>query len=403
MITGKRTPRRVECYLRYKTSNIFEIFPSKAQDPSYSSIQASPKVKEEKLNSSFQPQYENITAYQRYLNQYWNENAQLQDKGFQTRGISNGKKFYDKVLLNNKKDSTNYSARERYIQEFFGDEGTKVLEKCKKMKRSKSVYQKSSFLNELNDNKEENHDHNFKNSSKKAFANAIKSNIFYNSSFVQPDPFPSNILEEEMNFYCYKKSQKKNNENKQIKVTKKANLPSQFDWKYYNTELSIKEHINKSRNAQKNIINIHTKPPHFEDIISTKEISQTYFKIPKKLPDTNIDTKEYEVIGTKNSFYSIEPKMIKKMLMSNGFHVFNYNESLDNHEWVNTQRITFKIRKDKEDKKYYNKIKETKKGLDFYGVKLKEIDNSLKKFNKKRDSTPGTALIRDQKKNQLKE
>lgn len=95
--------------------------------------------------------------------------------------------------------------------------------------------------------------------------------------------------------------------------------------------------------------------------------------------------------------------MIKKMLISNGFHIFNYNDSLDNQEWVNDQRITFKIRKDEKDLKYYNKINETKKELESYGVKLQEIDNSLKKFNKKRDSTPGTALFRDLKKIQLKE
>lgn len=79
-----------------------------------------------------------------------------------------------------------------------------------------------------------------------------------------------------------KNTQKKNNDYKTIKATKKANLPSQFDWKYHNTELSTKEHINKSRNVQKNLINSYRKPPHLEDIISTKEISQTYFKIPKK-------------------------------------------------------------------------------------------------------------------------
>ena len=407
MITGRRTPRRVECYLRYKTSNIFETSPNREQDPSYSSIQTSsitPKVNQKKFNSSFQPQYENITAYQRYLDQYWNERDQLQNKDFKTNIISNSNTFYDNVLLNNRnnEDKIIYSARNRYLHEFFGEEA-KNLETREKMKRSKSVFQKRSLLNESENYKDEKSDNDFQNLSKKVFVNALKSNIFNSSSFIKSNPLPSDILEEEMKFSFYEKYPKKNNDYKTIKATKKANLPSQFDWKYHNTELSTKEHINKSRNVQKNLINSYRKPPHLEDIISTKEISQTYFKIPKKKPDNDINTKEYEVIGTKNSFYSIEPKMIKKMLISNGFHICNYNDSLDNQEWVNDQRITFKIRKDEKDLKYYNKINETKKELESYGVKLQEIDNSLKKFNKKRDSTPGTALFRDLKKIQLKE
>ena len=85
-----------------------------------------------------------------------------------------------------------------------------------KMKRSKSVFQKRSLLNESENNKDEKSDNDFQNLSKKVFVNALKSNIFNSSSFIKSNPLPSDILEEEMKFSFYGKYPKKNNDYKEL-------------------------------------------------------------------------------------------------------------------------------------------------------------------------------------------
>lgn len=222
---------------------------------------------------------------------------------------------------------------------------------------------------------------------------ALQSNIFNNPSFIKQPPAEEKQIEED-NIYSESTASNESNSNR-MKVNK-AKLPTQFDWKYKNTELSTKEHIKRSRNKE-DVVSIHRKPPDFTYITSTNEVSQSYFRIPKKKPDSDINSLDYTISGSKSTFNSIEPKMIKKMFTRNGIHIYDFNDSLDQHEWLNSQRVTFKVRKEDKDIAFNKKLNETKNELSSYGFKLEQVEDVPKKFNKKRDATPGTALIRSKR------
>ena len=378
MLSGKRTPRRVECYLRYKKSSIFDVSPSK-DDVSMPTNEITPKVNEKKCNVSFQPKFDETTAYQRYLKEYWNESNQLKDnKNYTTVDSSRTIERNEEPVITN--------SVQRYIKDFYGDQYLNKEDEFRreKMKRSKSVYQRRTRMDDNEDDEL---------NAKKIKVIALQSNIFNNPSFIKQPPAEEKQIEED-NIYSESTASNESNSNR-MKVNK-AKLPTQFDWKYKNTELSTKEHINRSRNKE-NVVSIHRKPPDFTYITSTNEVSQSYFRIPKKKPDSDINSLDYTISGSKSTFNSIEPKMIKKMFTRNGIHIYNFNDSLDQHEWLNSQRVTFKVRKEDKDIAFNKKINETKNELSSYGFKLEQVEDVPKKFNKKRDATPGTALIRSKR------
>lgn len=385
MLSGKRTPRRVECYLRYKKSSIFDVSPPK-EDMSMSTVEITPKVNEKKCNISFQPKFDDTTAYQRYLKEYWNESNQLKDNKNYT--MIDSSRTYNDIKEEREKEPVITNSVQRYIKDFYGDQYLNKEEEFRreKMKRSKSVYQRRTRF-------DDNEDDDF--NPKKFKAVELQSNIFNNPSFIKQAPPEEKPIEED-NIYSESttNTNSSNNDNNSNRI--KAKLPTQFDWKYKNTELSTKEHINRSRNKE-DIVSIHRKPPDFTYITSTNEVSQSYFRIPKKKPDSDINSLDYTITGSKNIFNVVEPQMIKKMFIKNGIHIYNFNDSLDQHEWLNTQRVTFKVRKEDQDIAFNKKINETKNELSAYGFKLDQVETVPKKFNKKRDATPGTALIRSKR------
>ena len=58
------------------------------------------------------------------------------------------------------------------------------------------------------------------------------------------------------------------------------------------------------------------------------------------------------------------------MFTRNGIHIYDFNDSLDQHEWLNSQRVTFKVRKEDKDIAFNKKLNETKNELSSYGFKL---------------------------------
>ena len=338
-----------------------------------------PKVNEKKCNVSFQPKFDETTAYQRYLKEYWNESNQLKDnKNYTTVDSSRTIERNEEPVITN--------SVQRYIKDFYGDQYLNKEDEFRreKMKRSKSVYQRRTRMDDNEDDEL---------NAKKIKVIALQSNIFNNPSFIKQPPAEEKQIEED-NIYSESTASNESNSNR-MKVNK-AKLPTQFDWKYKNTELSTKEHIKRSRNKE-DVVSIHRKPPDFTYITSTNEVSQSYFRIPKKKPDSDINTLDYTISGSKSTFNSIEPKMIKKMFTRNGIHIYDFNDSLDQHEWLNSQRVTFKVRKEDKDIAFNKKLNETKNELSSYGFKLEQVEDVPKKFNKKRDATPGTALIRSKR------
>ena len=338
-----------------------------------------PKVNEKKCNVSFQPKFDETTAYQRYLKEYWNESNQLKDnKNYTTVDSSRTIERNEEPVITN--------SVQRYIKNFYGDQYLNKEDEFRreKMKRSKSVYQRRTRMDDNEDDEL---------NAKKIKVIALQSNIFNNPSFIKQPPAEEKQIEED-NIYSESTASNESNSNR-MKVNK-AKLPTQFDWKYKNTELSTKEHIKRSRNKE-DVVSIHRKPPDFTYITSTNEVSQSYFRIPKKKPDSDINSLDYTISGSKSTFNSIEPKMIKKMFTRNGIHIYDFNDSLDQHEWLNSQRVTFKVRKEDKDIAFNKKLNETKNELSSYGFKLEQVEDVPKKFNKKRDATPGTALIRSKR------
>lgn len=338
-----------------------------------------PKVNEKKCNVSFQPKFDETTAYQRYLKEYWNESNQLKDnKNYTTVDSSRTIERNEEPVITN--------SVQRYIKDFYGDQYLNKEDEFRreKMKRSKSVYQRRTRMDDNEDDEL---------NAKKIKVIALQSNIFNNPSFIKQPPAEEKQIEED-NIYSESTASNESNSNR-MKVNK-AKLPTQFDWKYKNTELSTKEHIKRSRNKE-DVVSIHRKPPDFTYITSTNEVSQSYFRIPKKKPDSDINSLDYTISGSKSTFNSIEPKMIKKMFTRNGIHIYDFNDSLDQHEWLNSQRVTFKVRKEDKDIAFNKKLNETKNELSSYGFKLEQVEDVPKKFNKKRDATPGTALIRSKR------
>ena len=74
-----------------------------------------PKVNEKKCNVSFQPKFDETTAYQRYLKEYWNESNQLKDnKNYTTVDSSRTIERNEEPVITN--------SVQRYIKDFYGDQ-----------------------------------------------------------------------------------------------------------------------------------------------------------------------------------------------------------------------------------------------------------------------------------------
>ena len=118
-----------------------------------------------------------------------------------------------------------------------------------------------------------------------------------------------------------------------------------------------------------------------------KEKRENYKKIE---PDK--DHYKYEIIGNKNLFLKLEPITIKRMFLDNGIHIYNLIGDITNNDLNNEGKVTFNLRKDKNDKSFDKKFENICQKINSYGVKLNEVISNNNLYKKIRDATPGKEL-----------
>ena len=372
-------------YKKYKSSDIFNTDLSKLENI----LPITPKPNERKYNKIFEPHYKTFSSYEMYLKQFYiKDNSKI-------KKISNEKK-YNNFINNMRKKSDNYqmkrnySARGRYFNEFFGEKyfhDNKDKYKKNKLKRINSFYEiRTLKFPKENDNNNNNLNNlTFKNFSKEKKFESNLSNIFFD----KPKNFKYKKPELNLNKSLEKEKEKINLKNKKIP---KLNLPYKYDWKYLNTEIATKKNIQNYKELNnKKIYN--SKPKDF-----TKEMSDNTFSPYKekrenyKKIEPDKDHFKYEIIGNKNLFLKLEPITIKRMFLDNGIHIYNLIGDITNNDLNNEGKVTFNLRKDKNDKSFDKKFENICQKINSYGVKLNEVISNNNLYKKIRDATPGKEL-----------
>ena len=111
----------------------------------------------------------------------------------------------------------------------------------------------------------------------------------------------------------------------------------------------------------------------------------------------NYQTEYYEITVTKN-FDKTDVNIIKNYFVNNGIHLFKLEEKSDNMN-NKSGKITFRIRKEKNDKDYDKKISSINNLILNKNMKLNKIDNDLLIENnakKTRQKTPGNVMKKEQ-------
>ncbi len=370
-------------YKKYKSSDIFNTDLSISENIP----PITPKPNERKYNKIFEPQYNTLSSYEMYLKQFYiKDNSKI-------KKLSTEKKYNNFINHMRKKSDNyqmrrNYSARGRYFSEFFGEKyyhNNKEKYKKDKLKRINSFYE----IRSINFPKENINNHsNLNNLTSRTFSQEKKfesnlSNIFFDK--------PKN--------FKYKKPEKINNKSLEKEITNlkknkisKLNLPYKYDWKYLNTEIATKKNIQNYKELKnKKIYN--SKPKDFTKETSDntfspyKEKRENYKKIQ---PDK--DHYKYEIIGNKNLFLKLEPITIKRMFLDNGIHIYNLCGDITNNDLITQGKVTFNLRKDKNDKSFDKKFENICQKINSYGVKLNEVITNTNLYKKIRDATPGKEL-----------
>ena len=444
MLSGKRTPKRIENYLKYNSSSIFDDISSSEHQPTpfqkeNPSNNITPKPTENKLDlPPFEPKYNNITPFQRYLNQFWNEQAASHKRSHTVNGVRNSRSNHRSLFEDKRKndDECVYptTPHQRYISEFFGDEHIKDVDSRCSL-RSKSVftnrpYQRELFSDEqeeeknetstpythtrklrtldlcsdifhtktLNQHQQQQQQHHSRNSQLHSYHSfrkeEEKNNSFTIDEILFPDkPRKSSLAPSEITSST--SSRHSINVYPTTSKDKMKNMfPSNFDWINNNTELSSKTHIHRSRNSTNNDL-IHYKAPSFTHATSTHEVTQDYYcKFPRKRMNNEKESNVYiyEMKGPKRFIEDLGDNTVKKLFLEKGIHIYNYqNNSVFNDN--DQDKITFQIRTNENERDLQKKLKRIRNEINSFGVDFKRIYvNNTTRYPKKRKATPGTVL-----------
>ena len=434
MIIGKRTPQRIEQYLKYNTSNIFN---NKSETQNLPQTETNSSLHSHKKNElslneqQFEPKYENLTSLQRYNKHFWNEEP---SKNRNHSSKNHHRTFLDLKPPRTKVDNDKaYTSRQRYIKDLFGEEyinENDSNQKKKKNTRSKSLFQKSAFFLDNDDgNGNEDEDQNNVNICQKIKELNYCSDIFHTKTNKYTHKSVNSLPN--CNILSKKEEEKYNsipidqllqpNRTKRI-VIKPLNLndiktktiipvyntdrqdqmkhmfPTGYDWTNSNTELSSKSHIYRSKNNNQEH-SIHHKAPSLNYVLSTREVTQDYYsKFPKKEIKEN-DIQMYEMKGPRRFLENLEDKTVKQLFLEKGIHIYNYENKFVFND--GDSKITFQLRNNEDEKEFQNKLKRIKNEINSFGVDFKRVYVNTSKYPRKRKATPGHVL--KQEKKQLKE
>ena len=408
MLNGFSSERRNNFYNKYKSSDIFNTNNQNSQrqisknylkykkselfDNEYSKQEKIPeitnKVNEKNYNKQFEPQYSKLTAFERYQKQMGND-PEIYKKNLDlnyTEIIRKNKT--NKELNNEEEEKENYNAYNKYIKDFYGKKYLNEynIKNNIKHKRSKTLFQKRSYTTKNIDN----------NNNNNVLINKYR-NIEFNKSNIfnlnEDENYKDFSYKKPDSFYIEHVPEKRENLIKRSKTMRQLLTPSNTDWKYFNTELSEKEHINKIKNNNTNEQIKFNKPPNFTKETSTKEITEYYYdKFVPQNYDNDKDVQNFEIKGNKEIFQTtLEPLIIKKIFLKNGLQIYDMNEKCVNYK----SQVNFKIRKDKNEPNFNNKINKINLEIMELGGKMNKIDINEKTYHKKRNKTPGKALKKE--------
>lgn len=430
MINGKSTPSRKAMYAKYIKSNIFATEPSKTSSTNpvkngkESAITS--KVTSRKIqNKEFEPQFENISAKERYLRQYGYKEKMNQLNSQKQKPTK--PKLNKTFIVDQKEKKENLKAADIMCRDMYNGCDPKEYQ----MKRSKSMYLSRSII----DNKiKKDVD------ARTRGIDSHKSNIFFVDEKNKENKKTSNKSTKPV------ETEKKNNIQKNDTIKKAGNpsthkpiinrssIPSNADWKTFNTEAILhKRSQTLDAKTFKTVRNKFHKNNYFEKENSNCELDQqrASFNPAKKEHYNNVESVKYDIISgqTKqngkvggkmqsidlssnkkkplmspdnqvtDNFEIIVPKnfsitdknTIKNYFVSKGIHLYQIEEKANS--LGNTKgKITFKIRRDKNDFEFYKKLDSIKNILDSKEMKLNYIQPSTNQ--KPRPKTPGTALKR---------
>ena len=408
MITRKRTPQRIEQYFKYNSSNIFEEETEQQSNLNNTSSKENdsniitPKPKENRLpQKQFEPKYEKLTSFQRYIKDFWNEQTNKIKTSYTINVIQSSRNYHknffiDKSQKTKEESDKQYTSRQRYVSQLFGDEyliddNNNSSKRNKKHFRSKSLFQKSVYLLENKDEegfddykdietenstiirkiirnlnyysdifhiKKENDNEHILRQSFPRFLSSRKEEEKYNSIPMDELLFPDKlkkIVIKPLNLKDIKTKTIVPVYNTERQDLMKHMLPTGFDWVSSNTELSSKSHIYRSKNNNTNYI--HRKAPSLNYALSNREVTQDYhFKFPnkKKEQNKNDDNHFYEMKGPKKFLDNLEDNTIKKLFLEKGIHIYNYqNKSVFKDD---EDKITFQIRTNENEREFQLKL-----------------------------------------------
>ena len=80
------------------------------------------------------------------------------------------------------------------------------------------------------------------------------------------------------------------------------------------------------------------------------------------------------------------------MFLDNGIHIYNLCGDITNNDLITQGKVTFNLRKDKNDKSFDKKFENICQKINSYGVKLNEVITNTNLYKKIRDATPGKEL-----------
>lgn len=418
---------KADYYLKYKTSNIF----NDDNPQSDKSQNITKKVNSIKYLNKFKPKYNEQEPKQRYFQEYWNiNNGNCIKKDLCNKTMDEG--LLNNTSLNNSSiknfKTMGYSSKEKYIKEFFTNNLFGVLPSIHKnnnitLKRSKSSYQcrskaKVQFCDNVNDNYQ---------LLKLKKIESLASNIFNQKEKEKI------IISHNQSIQLNTKVDNKHDKNIEIiekKCVQKTNtkIPTVFDWKYTNTEsYANRDSINRSKTTdpalrkQQELLSTfdvdEVKKKKLKEQIIANTINNKNDKISlvasfstKSIdvrPNRNLvqrypqdkEIESYE-IKTKKHFDIVDSGKLKQLFLEKGIHVYKFEEDGSSVNGFQSGKITFKIRKDKNDQEIANKMIGIKNEIKALGLDIKKMPNDNQK-KKERRQTPGKELIKQSKNNNV--
>lgn len=370
-------------YLKYTKSNLFS---SEGKDITH---KITPKITEKKSNISsvYKPQYNEKSAREQYMKQLWNKD------------IKDNKTAKKPIKIN-----LNLNANDIICRDMFSDCDVKEY----RIRRSKSFFlPRSSYNINLSEKNAM--------SSRRRKIDQMSSDIFFTECNTPRKMDKKMFIAQLATSPCEKMKPLLSFRNKALNSSNNtpahsiihSKLPSHCDWRYTNTEPVLKRsatiapkrrsfrkvnrcerdtnsQLSEVRNSiassgyrtnQTNVESVNynilmpTKPNNTTPTVF--KFNSFFHEEKKKIMNPAKMIENFE-INVPKEFMKINSREIKNYFISEGLHIFNFEER---QNCVNTQegKLTFKIRRSDLDKDYDSKINKIHKKVGKHQMVMKQV------------------------------